>query len=176
MAGAVESIKAAADLLPSKIKDTISVRLWALAKVPMLNWVRPQILELTDKRTVVKIPLSRRTKNHLSSMYFGVLACGADIAGGLIAIRLISQSDEKISLVFKDFKADFLKRPEADTVFTCSDGDVIKEMVKETEKTGERINRTVHVIATCPDKFGEEPVATFELTLSLKKSSSKKKS
>jgi hypothetical protein len=27
----------------------------------------------------------------------------------------------------------------------------------------------VHIVATCPKKLGDEPVATFELTLSLKK-------
>jgi acyl-coenzyme A thioesterase PaaI-like protein len=156
-------------LIPKRLRDTIGVRLWAFAKVPLLNWVRPQIIELNNKTTVVKIPLRRRTKNHLNSMYFGVLACGADIAGGLIAIRLIKQSNENISLVFKDFKADFLKRPEADTLFTCTDGENISKMIEETVRTGERVNQTVSVIATCPHKFGDEPVAVFELTLSLKK-------
>ncbi|MEZ4742977.1 MAG: DUF4442 domain-containing protein [Bdellovibrionota bacterium] len=161
-------LKNIANLIPTQIRDTAYVRLWALRKVPLLGWVRPQILELTDQKTVVKIPLNRRTKNHLNSMYFGVLACGADTAGGLIAVRQIAESGEKISLIFKDFKAEFLKRPEDDTIFTCNDGSIIKEMIEETIKSGERVNRTVHVVATCPKTFDDEPVAKFALTLSLK--------
>jgi hypothetical protein len=102
-------------------------------------------------------------------MYFGTLACGADIAGGLIAMRHIDRSKSNVSLIFKDFKAEFLKRPESDTVFTCNDGKAVEALVAEAIKTGDRVNTTVHVIATCPDTFGDEPVAKFELTLSLKR-------
>ena len=163
-------VKKLVKMIPPVIKDTVSIRLWALAKIPLLAWVRPRILHLDDTQTVVKIPLNRRTKNHLNSMYFGTLACGADIAGALIAIRHIEKSKAKVSLVFKDFKAEFLKRPEADTVFTCGDGKIVEALVDEAIRTGERVNAVVHVVATCPSKFGSEPVAKFELTLSLKKS------
>jgi acyl-coenzyme A thioesterase PaaI-like protein len=156
-------------MIPSVIKDTVAIRLWALAKVPMLAWIRPKIVQLDDCKTVVRIPLNRRTKNHLNSMYFGTLACGADIAGALIAMRHIDKSKEKVSLVFKDFKAEFLKRPESDTLFTCADGKLVENLVAEAIRTGERVSETVHVVATCPSKFGDEPVAKFELTLSLKK-------
>jgi hypothetical protein len=40
--------------------------------------------------------------------------------------------------------------------------------VNETITTGERVNLPVKVIATVPDKFGDEPVAEFTITLSLK--------
>ncbi len=166
---AAKGLKTVIKLIPPVIKDTVSVRLWALTKVPLLAWVRPTVEYLDDAKTVVRIPLNRRTKNHLNSMYFGVLACGADIAGGLIAIRHIGKASEKVSLVFKDFKAEFLKRPEADTLFTCVDGKEVERLVEEAIRTGERVNQTVHVVATCPNKFGDEPVAKFELTLSLKR-------
>jgi acyl-coenzyme A thioesterase PaaI-like protein len=165
-------IKTVASFIPPVVKDTVSIRLWALAKVPMLAWIRPQVVHLDDTKTVVKIPLNRRTKNHLNSMYFGTLACGADIAGALIAFRHIQKSGQKVSLVFKDFKAEFLKRPEADTVFTCEGGKAVEELVEQAIKTGERVSEKVYVIATCPSKFGAEPVAKFELTLSLKKGKS----
>lgn len=158
----------ASDALPEQIKNTLYVRFWAFSKVPMLNWVRPKVIRLDAKETTISIPLNRRTKNHLNSMYFGTLACGADIAGGLIAMKLINESSERLSFVFKDFKAIFLKRPESDTLFTCRDGDSIQKLIDDAIKTKERQNTTVHVTATCPDKFDDEPVAEFELTLSVK--------
>ena len=102
-------------------------------------------------------------------MYFGALCIGADAAGGMIAAKLLAQlKGAKGSLIFKDFKANFLKRPEGDTIFTCKDGARIKAAVDQAHQSGERVDLPVHVIATVPSKFGDEPVATFVLTLSLK--------
>lgn len=154
-----------------KVKNNMQIRLWALQKVPLLAWVKPRIEELNDERVVVSIPLQRRQKNHLNSMYFGVLACGADLAGGLIAFKLISEKKQPVSFVFKDFTAEFLMRPEARTYFTCEDGAKIAALVDKAIYSGERVNEKVEVIATCPAKSEDKPVAKFSLTLSLKKKS-----
>lgn len=101
-------------------------------------------------------------------MYFGALAVGADIAGDVLAMALIRKSGRNISLVFKDFKVGFLKRPEGDTHFTCNDGQGVKNLIDETTKTGERVNMPLKITATVPEILGDEPVAEFVLTLSLK--------
>ena len=150
-------------------KQTLGVRLWALKNVFLIWVASPTIVEVSDRRCVVRIPLSWRTKNHLGSMYFGALCIGADVAGGLIAFHLMQQQKVRLSFVFKDVKASFLKRPEADVMFTCEDGEAIQETVRRAIESGERQESTVRVVATCPKKLGDEPVATFELTLSLKK-------
>lgn len=152
----------------AKVKNTLKIRLWAWQKVPLLAWVRPRIELLTDDLAVISIPLCRRQKNHLGSMYFGVLACGADLAGGLLAVQRIEMSGKKVSFVFKDFSAEFLKRPESRTFFSCKDGKKAAELVEKAIRTKERVHDTVEVVATCPDLFGDEPVARFRLTLSLK--------
>ncbi|MFC1593662.1 DUF4442 domain-containing protein, partial [Candidatus Neomarinimicrobiota bacterium] len=113
-------------------------------------------------------PFKRRNKNHLKSMYFGALAVGADVSGGVLAMHLISKSGRNISLVFKDFKADFLKRPEGDTHFTCNDGLAVRILIDKAIKTGERVDMPLKITATVPEISGNEPVAEFILTLSLK--------
>jgi acyl-coenzyme A thioesterase PaaI-like protein len=148
---------------------TFALRAFGLLKIPLLAYVRPQVIERSLDRYIVKIPLTRRTKNHLGSMYFGTLAVGADCAGGMLAQEHVRASGQKISLIFKDFKADFLKRPESDVHFTCNDGALIAEQVRQAVTTGQRQNRPVEIIATCPEKSGDTPVARFVLTLSLKK-------
>jgi len=62
-------------------------------------------------------------------MYFGVLAVGADVTGGFLAMRYIQASTSKIALIFKDFKAEFLKRAEGDVHFVCEDGIAIQNSV-----------------------------------------------
>lgn len=150
------------------LKQTMALRAMGLFKIPMIFFLSPSIVELNKQRAIIKIPLTYRSKNHLGSMYFGALAVGADLAGGLIAADLIRKSGKNVALVFKDMKADFLKRPESDVHFTCSDGPAIEDLVQKAIQTKERQNLTFDVIATCPKTFGTQPVAKFSLTLSLK--------
>jgi len=159
--------------LPTKLKETVRLRAVGLLKIPVLFFLSPSVVELDDYRCVVKIPLTRRAKNHLGSMYFGALAAGADCAGGLIAWKLgdeFAAQGRKVSLVFKDFQAEFLKRAEGDVLFTCDEGQTIRRFVEQVAVSGQRENLPVHVTATVPSKFGDEPVARFTLTLSLKSS------
>jgi acyl-coenzyme A thioesterase PaaI-like protein len=150
-------------------QDTAKVRAWALRYVFLLYFVKPRILEVNENRCEVVLPLNWRTRNHLRSMYFGALCIGADVSGGLIAFHLASKQKAKISFVFKDMKADFLKRAEDDVHFVCADGVLIQELVRRAMESGERQEATVHVTATVPRKMGEVPVATFALTLSIKR-------
>ncbi len=157
-----------ADKLPEGLKQTAFVRLFGLTKVPLIWFIRPSVIQLDDQITKVKVPFIRRNKNHLGSIYFGVLCAAADIAGGVAAMKHITDSKQKISLSFKDFKAEFHKRAEGDTIFENEQGGEIKEFVEKTIASGERENMTVKVQAFT-EQMGREPVATFELTLSLKK-------
>ena len=148
-------------------KTTRLIQLFGITKVPMIWYCRPKVIEHTDEKIEIKIPLKRKTKNHLGSMYFGVLAVGADITGGFLAMDPIQESGRKINLIFKDFKADFLKRPEGDVHFICNDGLAVKELVDRVSKSSNRHNFKLSIEATVPS-ISSEVVAKFELTLSLK--------
>ncbi|MDA0153742.1 DUF4442 domain-containing protein [Vibrio sp. Makdt] len=161
-------------MLTSLQKANFYLSMFGFFKVPLIWLCRPKLLVLDNERVEVKIPLRRRTKNHLNSMYFGVLAVGADVAGGFLAMSKSQQQGEKISLAFKEVTGNFLKRPEGDVHFTCADGELINTMLAETMSTGERVNQPVTIIATCPSLHGEEPMAEFTLTLSIKKIPSRK--
>lgn len=149
-------------------KQTLGLWAFGILKVPLITSVRPSVIRLNGKGCEVKIPLNYWTRNHLKTMYFGTLAIGADCAGGLMTLEAIRRSKKKVQLVFKDFKADFLRRPEADVHFICKDGEKIKKQVQETIRTKKRVNRTISITATTPKISGNEPVAKFLLTLSVK--------
>ena len=143
------------------------IQIFGITKVPMIWYCRPKVIEHTDKKIEIKIPLKRKTKNHLGSMYFGVLAVGADITGGFLAMNPIQESGRKINLIFKDFKADFLKRPEGDVHFICNDGLAVRGLVEKVAKSSDRHNFKLNIDAIVPS-ISSEIVAKFELTLSLK--------
>ncbi|MDH4286428.1 MAG: DUF4442 domain-containing protein [Gallionella sp.] len=155
-------------LITKKTRETLALRLFGLTKIPLLLYVGVSVAELTPERMVVRIPLRRRTKNHLGSMYFGALCIGADCAPGAFAMYLIRQQPARISMVFKDFQAEFLKRAEGDVDFICDQGKEIADLVAFAAASDERVERQIDVIAIVPS-LSEEPVARFKLTLSLKR-------
>ncbi|WP_394125466.1 PaaI family thioesterase [Vibrio hepatarius] len=156
-------------MLSPLTKANLYLNYFGFFKVPFIWLARPKILHLDEERVEVKIPIRRRTKNHLNSMYFGVLAVGADVAGGFMAMSKAQDSGRKVSLAFKAVEGQFLKRPEADVHFICEDGKQIDQMLKRTFDTGERVNEAVKITAICPSLHGDEPMAEFYLTLSLKR-------
>jgi acyl-coenzyme A thioesterase PaaI-like protein len=134
-------------------------------KIPLIWFVRPKLISISEEEVEILIKLRRRSKNHLNSMYFGALAIGADLAGGIQAFYFADKHNIKISFAFKGLQADFLKRAETDVTFRCTEGNKIKETVEKSIQQKERINQEIQVIAY---DTKQEIVATFELILSLK--------
>ena len=152
-----------------KLKYTLYLRYFGLTRIPLILFVRPSIVDTDQNKVVVKIPFRRRTKNHLNSMYFGAMSIGADLAAGFLAFMKIKGQNKSISLIFKNFNAEFLKRAEGDTLFICNDGIKINNLINRAIVTEERVEEEINVTATVPSEFSDEPVAHFKLTLSLKK-------
>lgn len=147
---------------------TFLLRSFGFLKIPLIYFIKPSVLEISDERIVVRVALNRKTRNHLGSMYFGTLAIGADTAVGLLATHHFRKRRAKLHLSFKDFRADFLKRADGDVHFACEQGKEIAAFVDEVIASGERRNLSVPALAFVPSRH-PEPVARFTLTLSLKR-------
>ena len=101
-------------------------------------------------------------------MYIGVMPVGVDLVTGLTAMLKIRESKRNVILIFKDLKANFFKRAEGNVHYICNESNKIARAVDKTLQTGKRVNIPVPVVATVPEKLGDEPVAEFSITLSLK--------
>ncbi len=151
------------------IRETLALRLWSFSKIRLISYVRPRVVDLTDERCEIVIPLSWRTRNHLRSMYFGALCTGADAAAALIGLKASRKAGGRVAVIFKDMRVEFVKRAEADVHFACEQGREISALIAKANTSGERQNLPVQVVATVPKLFGDEPVARFTLTLSVKR-------
>ncbi len=150
-------------------RETLQFWMFSFLKLPLVWWIGPRITELTESSMNVLIQFRRRTRNHVGSMYFGVLCVGAELAAGFLTMSLMKNQKGKYSLIIKDFQAQFFKRVEADAYFTCIEGNLIADAIKRAIQTNERQNITLNVIATVPAKFGNEAVGKFVVTISIKK-------
>jgi len=158
-------------MYPEPQTATLILRLFGWFRVPLLALTSPSVLELDDEHSVIKIPLNYRTRNHYGAMYFGALNIGAEAGVGLLAYRAIQSSGKRIDFIFKDFKANYLKRAEGDVHFICEEGLKIAELVQAAASSPERQNGTFRCYAIVPSKNPNEKVAEFEITLSLKRRS-----
>jgi len=154
--------------LSQKFKTNLFIRYFGFFKVPLIFYCRPKIVNISEKSVILKIPLLRRNKNHVGSMYIGALAVGADLTSAILALNLVNKSKIKIIPIFKDLHANFLKRAEGDVHFVCNEGKIIQSMIEEVIDKKTRINKSINVVAYVPDKLGDEPIAEFSLTLSIK--------
>lgn len=151
-------------LLPDSTKANLMLKAFGLLKVPLLFATRAHVVDIDDHSCSIKMPFSKVVKNHLGSVYFGALAIGADAAVGLLASHKIYKLNRKISLVFKSFEAQFLKRAEGPTTFICEEGLLIDQMITDTLASGERVSKVINAYALT----NGERVAEFKLELSLK--------
>ena len=101
-------------------------------------------------------------------MYFGALSVGADLAGGFHGFYHADKAGVKLSLVFKSFNAQFIKRPEEDVFFESVMGNEVADMIKKAQESGERQNKIIKITAYTGYPEHSEVVANFELELSLK--------
>ncbi len=149
------------------LKETGYVYLLGL-RIPLLLFLMPRVVELSDDRCAVQIPLGWRSRNHVGSMYFAALFAGADLAAGLGAFALIRDRFPRMIVLFKDARAEFLKRANGDVVFRSVQGREIAEAMARADASGERVTIPLEVVATVPDEYGDEPVARFTVGLSMK--------
>lgn len=154
------------------LKYNALIYFFGLFKIPLVLFIAPRVVEISPKRFVLKVPLGYRTKNHLNSMYFGALGIGAELSIAAACAMTIHESKQKIDFVFKDYKAEYLKRADGDVLFVCDQIEDVVNLVEQSKSTPERIEKLLKGYAYVPSK-SEEPVMTYELTLSVRNRSIK---
>lgn len=155
------------------LKITAFVHMYGLLKIPLVLFVSPRVVESSPTRFVLKVPLSYRTKNHLGSMYFGALGIGAELSIAAAAVIAIAESKQKIDFVFKDFKAEYLKRGAGDVHFICEEVATVYDLIERAKTNPDRLESKMRGYAVVPSVDPNEKVMTFELTLSVRNRSIK---
>ncbi|MBX3022957.1 MAG: DUF4442 domain-containing protein [Bdellovibrionales bacterium] len=150
------------------LKLTALINAYSALQIPLLAFVTPKVVELTDERSEVRVRLDRRSRNHLKVMYFGALAMGAELSIALKAIQAISHSGKRIDFIFKDFKAEFLKRADGHVHFVCLEAAEVQNLIENVAQSDERMEATFNGFAYVPGK-STEPVMKYTLTLSVRK-------
>lgn len=140
--------------------------LWA--KLPAAAFMGVRVKELNPEKSVVTLPYRWRSQNPFKSIYFAAQAAAAEMSTGILASMAIHKRG-KISMLVADMRAEFSKKANKKTTFTCEAGPEIFEAVQKAIDTGEGQTVTIESIGRMTNRDGNlVEVSRFYFTWTFK--------
>lgn len=119
------------ELTPSKLNTFL------FFKLPAAFWSGVRVKNINETQCVVSVKHRWANQNPFKSMYFAVQAMAAELTTGALVMFHIQKSKRNISMLVANNKGNFTKKATGRITFTCHDGHLIEEAVKQTIATGE---------------------------------------
>ena len=73
-------------------------------QVRLIYYCRPKIFDVTEEGVELFMPLDRRTRNHVKSMYIGAMVVGVDMVTGFTAMLKSANPSARSFLFLKILK------------------------------------------------------------------------
>ena len=110
-----------------------------LIKLPSA-WISGiRLQSISDKKAVVTAKHRWINQNPFQSMYFAVLAMGAELSIGILVMKKIQESGKNISMLVTGIQGEFYKKARGKIRFVCEQGDLIDTQIHQAVQTGEGI-------------------------------------
>lgn len=112
------------------------INIFLLFKLP-LGWISGmRVKELTDSKCLVKIKHRWINQNPFKSMFWAAQGMAAELSTGVLVMNEIKKSKKNVSMLVTHQEANFLKKATGTIIFTCNDGFIVKDAIKESITTG----------------------------------------
>jgi len=135
-------------------------------KLPLALFAGLRMEEVSPERCVISLPYGWRSQNPFQSIYFAAQSMAAEMSTGILGALACESSPDSIAMLVTGLQADFTKKANQRTYFTCTDGLKVFEAVHHTMQTGEGV--CVDLKTTGRMKGGTE-VSQFTFQWSFKK-------
>ena len=110
--------------------------LYFLKNLPSAIWWGLRVKSLSATRCETTIPFSWRTQNPFRSIYFAALAGAGELSTGLLC-NIAMAGKGKISMLVLEQKAEFVKKADTVTTFTCEQGMEVNRAVSKAIEANE---------------------------------------
>jgi len=120
---------------------------------------------ITEEQSKVSVRHRWINQNPFRSMYFAVQAMAAELSTAALVIYHIRKSKQNISMLIISNKADFSKKATGKIIFTCDDGNKIKEAIQKAIQTKEGQTCWMKSIGT---NQNSEQVSEFDFQWTIK--------
>lgn len=150
--------------LISRLNHNQKMWFYFLLKLPSAWFWGMKINSVDQDKSVVSLPYSWFSKNPFRSIYFAAQTGAAELSTGLLGIIAI-EDKPPMSMLITAVEAEFVKKADSQTTFTCHDGGKIRETVDLAITSG--AGQTVTVTSIGVDSYGDV-VSRFKFTWSFK--------
>lgn len=147
------------------IHSPIKFRLFLLSKLPAAFFCGVRVRYADEKKCVTSVPYKWLSQNPFRSTYFACLSMAAEMSTGVLAMAHIHKREPSVSMLVSKVEGTFLKKAIGRTLFTCEDGQVIKQTIEDAIISNE--GKIVTAKSYGRDAEGEI-VAEFAITWSFK--------
>lgn len=147
-----------------KMKNPFVFWIIMLVKLPSAVFWGFRIKELNAEKCEVSLPYSWRTQNPFNSIYFAALAGAAELSTGALC-QLAMSGKGKFSMLVVAFRAEYFKKADQKTTFTCNQGLELMRLLDSLEVSE---TAQLQLISSGSNKRNEE-VAKFYVTWSFKR-------
>ncbi len=147
------------------LKHPVKSRMFLFYKLPSAFFSGVRVRELDQYHCTVSVPYKWFSQNPFRSTYFACLSMAAEMSTGVLAMMNVYSLDPSGSMLVVSMQADYYRKAKDITIFTCSQGEEMKEVITKAFETGEPATFTAISIGI--NRKGEE-VAKFSVTWSFK--------
>ncbi|MFK7000311.1 DUF4442 domain-containing protein [Flavobacterium oreochromis] len=144
------------------------LNLFLFLKLPSAFWSGVRVKVIEDYVCQATVKHRWFNQNPFNSMYFAVQAMAAELTTGALVMKQIKQSGKSISMLVANNKGTFTKKATGRITFTCNDGHLIEDAIKNTIATGEGQTFWMKSIGT-DEKGNQVSIMDFEWTIRIKK-------
>lgn len=131
-----------------------------------IAWIAGVRLESFENNKVqTYVELDFLNQNPFNSMFWAVQGMAAEFSTGLMLLRKVQMSGERISTLVVHQESTFTKKAVGKIVFTCDQGETIDDKIKEAIANKEGVSFKLN--STGVDEAGDV-VANFTFTWSIK--------
>ncbi|WP_408032211.1 DUF4442 domain-containing protein [Tenacibaculum xiamenense] len=141
------------------------INTFLLFKLPAAFFTGVRVASISETNSVVRVRHRWVNQNPFKSMFWAVQGMASELSTGILVMKAISDSGEKVSMLVTNMNAVFTKKAVGKIRFECNDGALIKEVIKRAVETGD--GQTVLVTSEGINEEGVS-VSKFEFEWSLK--------
>ena len=146
-------------LTPSKINSFL------LFKLPSAYFSGVRLKSISDEEAVVGVKHRWINQNPFKSLYWATQGMASELATGVLVMKQIADSKQKISMLVTQQTGTFTKKASGRIRFVCKEGAKIKSAIDKAIETGEGQNVRLYVEGF--DEAGDS-VSNFEYQWGLK--------
>ena len=107
-------------------------------KLPSAYISGVRVIELTDKNAIATVKHRWINQNPFRSLYWATQGMAAELVTGILMMKKIKDSGQKISMLVVKQEGTFHKKATGRITFSCDQGKAIDEIIEKAIKTNEK--------------------------------------